>query len=109
MSVAPASIPTASALQPSLGLREKVGRGKLLGGGERVNATEPENFCKSKLLPNRDDGDDNKTLEISFEKSLGSGPIRLVESIITHSDDFAVAIDFIGLTTNGFDFFGVRD
>lgn len=42
-SVAPASTPAAWVLQQSFGLNEKVGKGKLLGGGgEMVKAADPE-------------------------------------------------------------------
>ncbi|KAL2522316.1 DNA-directed RNA polymerase subunit [Forsythia ovata] len=47
--VAPISIPAASALQLSFGLNEKVGNGKLLGGGESADATEPENFGRIRI------------------------------------------------------------
>ncbi|KAJ6681007.1 hypothetical protein OIU74_019480 [Salix koriyanagi] len=49
LSVAPASIPAASAEQLiSFGLIENLGKGKLLGCGDNANA-EPENFSKSSI------------------------------------------------------------
>lgn len=113
--MAPASIPAASALQLSFGLIKNLGSGKLLGGGAKLN-TVPENFSKSsmatasKLLP--PPVDDDKTAEISLGRSLGSGPKRVVEATIKHSE-IACVVVFISCFGSsrlvGFDFFGVSD
>lgn len=108
LSVAPASTPEASALQPSFGLRENLGRGKLLGGGDSVK-TEPENVSRPAvtMFP------DVKILETaSLGISFGSGPILFVNVDITGPPpDIAVDRDssFLGLLLDAFAFFGVAD
>ena len=118
LSVAPASIPAASALQQSFGLRENLGSGKLLGGGARLN-TVPENISNSsmattfpKLLSTA--AVDENTRETSLGRSFGSGPNRLVEATIKDSEtarlvDGAKSCLFGSSLFVGFDFFGVRD
>lgn len=114
--MAPASIPAASALQQSFGLRENLGSGKLLGGGARLN-TVPENISNSsivtfpKLLSPA--AVDENTRETSLGRSFGSGPNGLVEATIKHSETTARLVDakscFGSSLFVGFDFFGVRD
>lgn len=81
-------------MQLSFGLREKVGKGKLLGGGERVITAEPENFS-------------------NLGSSFGSGPNEPPNPLKTkHRDSTVGGVDFesifvspvLGLVTNGFDF-----
>lgn len=107
--MAPVSIPEpAWTLQLSFGLREKLGKGKLLGGGARVN-TEPENFSKSpKITPAIETEplpeDDEKTLEATtFGRSFGSGPNRFVDAMTKDSVFTTVEFDFKSC------FFGVVD
>ncbi|KAJ0847406.1 hypothetical protein HanPSC8_Chr13g0544961 [Helianthus annuus] len=102
LSVAPASTPkptaAACALQPSFGRREKVGKGKLLGGGEGVNTTEPENSSTSAETSHNLLTDEEKTLETTFfGRSFGSGPI------ISLTDDSVVLI--ARSTSSRFEFF----
>lgn len=94
LSVAPPSNPAASGLQLSFGLSEKVGKGKLLGGGERLNTSDKSENSS---------GDDDRTLETSFGRSFGSGPNGLVDPISTHSVDFRSG--FESEFTGVFDFF----
>lgn len=132
--MAPVSIPAASALQLSFGLKEKVGKGKLLGGGEMVNTTEPENMSSStplaefkllalliQLLPflllhTLPGGDEikGKTFLTSFANSRGSGPkgVVVVElKTLTQFEDFLGEFlsSFLGLLVGDFDFLGVRE
>lgn len=110
LSVAPASIPAASTLQQSFGLKLNLGSGKLLGGGARLN-TVPENSSSSsmptvpRLLP--------KTRETSLGRSFGSGPNLLVEAMIKLSEIACLVVAkscLIGSSLFvGFGFFGVRD
>lgn len=115
LSVAPASIPAASAEQLSFGLMENLGKGKLLGCGDNANA-EPENFSKSSIktvllitpLPDDDDDDDNdddKSFETYFGKSFGSGPNGTVDSMIKDCFFGSSTLLVLGCL----DFFGVRD
>lgn len=113
LSVALASTPAASALQLiSFGLRENLGKGKLLGGGETVNG-EPETFFKSLTATIPAD----KTLKTSFGRSFGSGPEGLAD--VTKNDpEIVFSIGFknsifdsssLLLGRFEFDFLGVRD
>lgn len=75
--MAPTSNSAASALHPSFGLSENLGKGKLLGGGESVK-TEPENFSKSLATLPVAMYDGFKTLG----RSLGSGPNGLTDAVM---------------------------
>ncbi|MFS8000842.1 hypothetical protein Hanom_Chr13g01183301 [Helianthus anomalus] len=103
LSVAPASTPkptaAACALQPSFGRSEKVGKGKLLGGGEGVNTTEPENSSISAETSHILLTDEEKTLETTFfGRSFGSGPI------VSLIDDSVVLL-IARSTSSRFEFF----
>ena len=111
--MAPASIPVASALQLSLGLSENLGKGRLLGGGARLNS-EPENFSKSSsetteviLLPVEDD---HNTLETSLGRSFGSGPNGFIEVGIERCNVDLDSNSTLGIDEGfDFDFFGVTE
>lgn len=125
-SVAPASTPAAWVLQQSFGLNEKVGKGKLLGGGgEMVKATDPEystttfssfTTALKELL--------KVLLLVLFTgRFFGSGHNGLLPEEMTFGGDddtgttfatvftgFRFSSFFLGLVVVfGFDFLGVRD
>lgn len=85
-SVAPVSTPPASALHLLFGLRENLGRGRLLGGGE-IEKMEPENSSNSSV----DETcmvEDFTTLETFVGRSLGTGPIPSFGVVVDPYDCF---------------------
>lgn len=104
LSVAPASIPAASALQLSFDLMENRGNGKLLGGGDTVN-NEPENSSTSFLsLPPAAAAANGVR---SFGRSFGSGPNGNDSGTAWVAvDSFCFHVSFIFLL-GSFDFLGV--
>lgn len=104
-------------MQLSFGLVKNFGNGKLLGCGDSVN-TESKSLIPIGITPlstiNEDDGDDaddDKTLETSFGRSLGSGPNGAVDAMMKDlADTGAASVGFESLLGMGsLDFLGVRE
>lgn len=106
LSVAPASTPAASALQLSLGLNEKVGKGKLLGGGEIVKATAPENSPTCSFRATRE-----RTSLVLIVVLLPDNELKIVGTFLGSSFGSGPKgfkfTSFLGILV--FDFLGVRD